>query len=83
MHFAVETLVIVQSQLLLLQGVNNPMVAPLRLSSISSQDSGFTSQDTLFLRQDSNKDADGSDADLTASGGSTPGAGWTGGLVQV
>ena len=26
------------------------MAAPMRLSSISSQDSGFTSQDTLFLR---------------------------------
>ena len=65
------------------------MVAPLRLSSISSQDSGFTSQDTLFLRPGSpgsgrakTPSVDGSDVDLSGSGGSTPGAGWTG-LVQV
>ena len=64
------------------------MVAPLRLSSISSQDSGFTSQDTLFLRpgsptgsQRASKTPDGSDVDLSGSGGSTPGAGWAG-LVQ-
>jgi len=70
------------------QGVANPMVAPLRLSSISSQDSGFTSQDTLFLRPGSpgsgrakTPSVDGSDVDLSGSGGSTPGAGWTG-LVQ-
>lgn len=71
----------------LLQGVNNPLIAPLRLSSISSQDSGFTSQDTLFLRPGSPtgsqraKTPDGSEADLSGSGGSTPGAGWAG-LVQ-
>ena len=70
---------------LCLQGVSHPghNVAPLRLSSISSQDSGFTSQDTLFLRQDSNNAPDGSEGDLSGSGGSTPGAGWTTGLVQV
>merc|ERR1719245_2989954 len=61
------------------QGVNNPLVAPLRLSSISSQDSGFTSQDTLFLRPGSPtgsqraKTPDGSEGDLSGSGGSTPG----------
>ena len=65
------------------------MVAPLRLSSISSQDSGFTSQDTLFIRPGSpgssraNKESEGSDGDLSGSGGSTPGAGWTGHMVQV
>ena len=65
------------------------MVAPLRLSSISSQDSGFTSQDTLFIRPGSpgssraNKEGEGSDGDLSGSGGSTPGAGWTGHMVQV
>jgi len=69
------------------QGVNNPMVAPLRLSSISSQDSGFTSQDTLFLRPGSPgsgraKTPDGSDGDLSGSGGSTPGANNWPGLVQ-
>jgi len=68
------------------QGVGNPMVAPMRLSSISSQDSGFTSQDTLFLRPGSPtsqraKTPNGSDQDLSGSGGSTPGAGWPG-LVQ-
>jgi len=68
------------------QGVGNPVVAPMRLSSISSQDSGFTSQDTLFLRPGSPssqraKTPDGSDQDLSGSGGSTPGAGWPG-LVQ-
>ena len=63
------------------------MIAPLRLSSISSQDSGFTSQDTLFLRPGSPtgsqraKTPDGSEVDLSGSGGSTPGAGWAG-LVQ-
>ena len=64
------------------------MIAPLRLSSISSQDSGFTSQDTLFLRpgsptgsQRASKTPDGSEAELSGSGGSTPGAGWAG-LVQ-
>ena len=71
-----------------LQGVANPQVAPLRLSSISSQDSGFTSQDTLFLRPGSPGSSranppDGSDGDLSGSGGSTPGAGWTGHMVQV
>ena len=71
-----------------MQGVNNPMVAPLRLSSISSQDSGFTSQDTLFLRPGSPgsgraKTPDGSDGDLSGSGGSTPGANNWPGLVQV
>ena len=57
-------------------------MAPLRLSSISSQDSGFTSQDTLFLRPGSpassranGSQPDGSDGDLSGSGGSTPGAG--------
>lgn len=68
------------------QGVGNPMAAPMRLSSISSQDSGFTSQDTLFLRPGSPtsqraKTPNGSDQDLSGSGGSTPGAGWPG-LVQ-
>ena len=56
----------------------------MRLSSISSQDSGFTSQDTLFLRPGSPgrvKTPGGSDQDLSGSGGSTPGSGWTGGLV--
>lgn len=73
-----------------MQGVANPMVAPLRLSSISSQDSGFTSQDTLFIRPGSpgssrtgNPQGEGSDGDLSGSGGSTPGAGWTGHMVQV
>ena len=69
------------------QGVGNPMAAPMRLSSISSQDSGFTSQNTLFLRPGSPtsqraKTPNGSDQDLSGSGGSTPGAGWSG-LVQV
>jgi len=56
---------------------------PMRLSSISSQDSGFTSQDTLFLRPGSphrSKTPNGSDHDLSGSGGSTPGgvAAWPG-----
>ncbi|XP_023327810.1 mediator of RNA polymerase II transcription subunit 12 isoform X4 [Eurytemora carolleeae] len=62
------------------QGVGN-LVGPMRLSSISSQDSGFTSQDTLFLRPGSphrSKTPNGSDQDLSGSGGSTPGAGWPG-----
>jgi len=68
------------------QGVGHPMAPPMRLSSISSQDSGFTSQDTLFLRPGSPssqraKTPDGSDQDLSGSGGSTPAAGWPG-LVQ-
>ena len=68
------------------QDVGNPMAAPMRLSSISSPDSGFTSQDTLFLRPGSPtsqraKTPNGSDQDLSGSGGSTPGAGWPG-LVQ-
>ena len=95
MHFSVETKLAADSLTpdcsiwihsnLCLQGVSHPghNVAPLRLSSISSQDSGFTSQDTLFLRQDSNNAPDGSEGDLSGSGGSTPGAGWTTGLVQV
>jgi len=68
------------------QGVNN-IVGPMRLSSISSQDSGFTSQDTLFLRPGSphrNKTPNGSDQELSGSGGSTPGGGTAGwpGLAQ-
>ena len=66
-----------------LQG-HAPLAAPLRLSSISSQDSGFTSQDTLFLRpgeERSNGKTD-SDGDLSGSGGSTPGAPAWPGLVQ-
>ena len=54
----------------------------MRLSSISSQDSGFTSQDTLFLQPGpppaSSPGQDGSDGDLSGSGGSTPaGPGYT------
>merc|ERR1719471_279783 len=58
------------------QGHHPPLAAPLRLSSISSQDSGFTSQDTLFLRPGEEQRTNGktdSDADLSGSGGSTPG----------
>ena len=60
------------------------MAAPLRLSSISSQDSGFTSQDTLFLRpgEDRSNGKTDSDGDLSGSGGSTPGAPAWPGLVQ-
>jgi hypothetical protein len=63
------------------------LVHPMRLSSISSQDSGFTSQDTLFLRPGSPSSAaagghhhrgtaktpDGSDPDLSGSGWAVPG----------
>jgi len=61
-----------------------PLAAPLRLSSISSQDSGFTSQDTLFLRpgEDRSNGKTDSDGDLSGSGGSTPGAPAWPGLVQ-
>ena len=61
----------------------------MRLSSISSQDSGFTSQDTLFLRPGSPGSGSGrlktpegeSEGDTgTPSGGSTPS--WGGGMVQ-
>ena len=43
----------------------------LRLSSISSQDSGFTSQDTLFLRAEAKNN---SDQDLSSSPGSSAAA---------
>jgi len=67
------------------QGHHAPLAAPLRLSSISSQDSGFTSQDTLFLRPGEEQRTNGktdSDGDLSGSGGSTPGAPVWPGLVQ-
>jgi len=59
------------------QGVAS-IVGPMRLSSISSQDSGFTSQDTLFLRPGSPhriKTPNGSETELSGSGGSTPAGG--------
>ncbi|XP_037557421.1 protein MTSS 1 isoform X2 [Dermacentor silvarum] len=45
-----------------------PVGGPLRLSSVSSQDSGFTSQDTLFLRPPSPR---GTNIAAQVSGGDT------------
>lgn len=41
------------------QGSSGGNLGPLRLSSVSSQDSGFTSQDTLFLRPGSPRSQNG------------------------